>query len=125
MDWFLFDKQEGTCGSFSSAFVLLARAVGLPARVVSGWAIAPTPYVQTVSADQAHQWAEVALNGIGWVDFDPTPGGAGSRAALRALDNGGLDGFYGSGGSDDPDRSGGSGSSGGWLRRLWRLRWLR
>ena len=113
VDWFLFDKQEGTCGSFSSAFVLLARAVGLPARVVSGWAIAPTPYVQTVSADQAHQWAEVALNGIGWVDFDPTPGGAGARAALRALDNGGLDGFYGSGGSDDPDRSGGSGASGG------------
>ena len=30
VDWFLFDSREGTCGQFSSAFVILARSVGLP-----------------------------------------------------------------------------------------------
>ena len=89
VDWFLFDKREGTCGTFSSAFVLLARSVGLPARVVSGWAIGQTPYQQTVSTDQAHQWAEVALEGLGWVEFEPTAAGPGSRAALDTLGGGG------------------------------------
>ena len=79
MDWFLFDHREGTCGVFSSAFVVLARSVGIPARVVSGWAITPTEKPQTVKVDQAHQWAEVAFNGLGWVTFEPTAAGAPSR----------------------------------------------
>lgn len=80
VDWFLFDTRKGTCGQFSSAFVVLARSVGIPARVVSGWAISPTAGELTVYADQAHQWAEVPLEGIGWVRFDPTAsGGAPSR----------------------------------------------
>ena len=91
VDWFLFDKREGTSGNFSSAFVFLARAVGLPARVVSGWAIGITPSRQTVSSDQAHQWAEVAFEGLGWIDFDPTPGGPRARAALETLAGGDPD----------------------------------
>ena len=75
VDWFLFDHQEGTCGVFSSAFVVLARSIGIPARVVSGWLIGQTDNEQTVNSDQAHQWAEVALDGIGWVTFEPTPAG--------------------------------------------------
>ena len=35
VDWFLFDSKEGTSGQFSSAFAVLARSVGIPARVVS------------------------------------------------------------------------------------------
>ena len=73
VDWFLFENREGTCGNFSSAFVLLARLAGIPARVVSGWAVVETPAAQTVYSDQAHQWAEVAFDGLGWVTFDPTP----------------------------------------------------
>ena len=75
VDWFLFDHQEGTCGVYSSAFVVLARSVGLPARVVSGWAIAQTADIQTVHANQGHQWAEVAFDGLGWVSFEPTGAG--------------------------------------------------
>ncbi len=80
VDWFLFDHREGTCGVFSSAFVVLARSIGLPARVVSGWAIAQTADTQIVYVGQAHQWAEVAFEGLGWVSFEPTAsGGAPSR----------------------------------------------
>ena len=82
VDWFLFESREGTSGSFSSAFVILARLVGVPARVVSGWAITAGSESQHICSDQAHQWAEVAFDGPGWVDFDPTPGGAPSRASL-------------------------------------------
>ena len=80
VDWFLFDSRRGTSGQFSSAFAVLARSVGIPTRVVSGFVISPTAEQQAVHADQAHQWAEVALEGLGWVRFDPTAsGGAPSR----------------------------------------------
>ncbi len=75
VEWFLFETREGTCGQFSSAFAVLARSVGLPARVVSGWMIRPTPNTQTVTSAQAHQWAEVAFEGIGWITFEPTASG--------------------------------------------------
>ena len=80
VEWFLFETREGTCGQFSSAFTVLARSVGLPARVVSGWMIAATPNTQTVYSDQGHQWAEVAFEGIGWITFEATAsGGAPTR----------------------------------------------
>ena len=80
IDWFLFESKEGTCGQFSSAFVILARAAGIPARVVSGWVVSPQDDLQTVYVDQAHQWAEVAFDGLGWVTFEPTaPAGAPGR----------------------------------------------
>jgi hypothetical protein len=57
--------------------VVLSRAAGLPARLVSGYASgsydAPNArYV--VTADNAHSWAEVYFPGIGWVEFEPTGG---------------------------------------------------
>ena len=97
VDWFLFDSKTGTCGQFSSAFVVLARSVGIPARVVSGWAVSPVEGLQTIHTDQAHQWAEVAFNELGWVTFEPTaPGGAPSRTpgfgnAAAAVEEAGID----------------------------------
>ena len=79
VDWFLFDRQVGTSGNFSSAFVVLARSIGIPARVVSGWVIGQMHESQTVFSDQAHQWAEVAFEDLGWVAFDPTPPEGGSH----------------------------------------------
>ncbi|MBI4306686.1 MAG: transglutaminase domain-containing protein, partial [Chloroflexi bacterium] len=87
VDWFLFDHKRGTCGNFSSAFVVLARAAGLPSRTVSGWAISPTDSEQTVRTDQAHQWAEVAFSPLGWVAFDPTPP---EGVAARTEESGGT-----------------------------------
>ena len=83
VDWFLFESQEGTCGNFSSAFVLLARSIGLPARVAAGWLIDARKESQVVMATQAHQWAEVAFEDYGWITFEPTaPGSARTRLDL-------------------------------------------
>ena len=83
---FLFESREGTCGAFSSAFVILARSIGIPARVVSGWAVADTALSQIVFSDQSHQWAEVPFQGLGWVGFDPSPDGAPSRVPEDEID---------------------------------------
>lgn len=89
IDRFLFDTGRGTSGEFSSAFVVMARSLGIPARVVSGWVINEEAGRQTVYSDQAHQWAEVALQGLGWLRFEPTPvNGAPYRApALEAWED--------------------------------------
>ena len=79
VDWFLFDSRQGTSGQFSSAFAVMARSVGIPARVASGWAIAEVGVQQTVTSNQAHQWAEVGFEDLGWVAFDPI-GARGARA---------------------------------------------
>ena len=73
VDWFLFEHRSGRISSFTTAFVILARYSGVPARVVSGWAIVPSADAQSVSPGQAHQWAEIALEGVGWVTFDLIP----------------------------------------------------
>ena len=71
-DWFLFEEKRGVCANFNSAFVILCRVVGIPARLVSGYLITPQAREQEVYADQAHAWAEVAFSDLGWVTFDAT-----------------------------------------------------
>ena len=102
VDWFLFDERAGSSTSFSSAFTILSRASGVPARVVSGWAISPTGETQTVHSDQAHQWAEIALEEFGWIPFDPTPGGAPEKVDARSP----LPAGAGSAGQPADDRAG-------------------
>lgn len=74
VDYFLFDLQTGFCDYYASAMVVLARAVGLPARLGVGFLQQPTDAdgVQTVSQINAHSWAEVYFAGYGWVEFEPT-----------------------------------------------------
>ncbi len=75
MDVFLFDNRIGYCQHFTSAFVFMMRSQGIPARVVTGY---QGGELNTVSGDfevkqlNAHAWAEVYLDGQGWVRFDPT-----------------------------------------------------
>lgn len=72
--WFLFHSKTGICTHFNSAFVLMARSAGLPARMVTGFLIDPLEGTQTVRVNQSHAYAEVRLEGKGWITFDAVPG---------------------------------------------------
>jgi transglutaminase-like putative cysteine protease len=75
VDEFLFDTRRGFCEHYASAFTVLMRAAGIPARVVTGYQggqVNPVgDYVLIRQAD-AHAWAEIWLSGTGWVRVDPT-----------------------------------------------------
>jgi hypothetical protein len=76
-DFFLFDLQQGYCDYYATTMVVLARAGGLPARLVVGYASgtydsANARYV--VTAADAHSWVEIYFPEIGWVEFEPTGG---------------------------------------------------
>jgi transglutaminase-like putative cysteine protease len=75
VDEFLFDEKKGFCQHFSSSFVVLMRAAGIPARVVTGYAGGirnPIGDYWVVRKMDAHAWAEVWLPQRGWVRMDPT-----------------------------------------------------
>ena len=75
VDDFLFRSRRGFCEHYASAFVVLMREMGIPARVIAGYQGGDiNPYEKHVSVRQmdAHAWAEVWLKGEGWVRFDPT-----------------------------------------------------
>lgn len=75
LDYFLLESREGYCTYFATAFVLLARAEGLPARYVQGFCVPVSNQAETlVYADMAHAWPEVYFEGVGWIPFEPTPG---------------------------------------------------
>ncbi|MGI2261033.1 transglutaminase TgpA family protein [Shewanella sp. GXUN23E] len=75
VDDFLFDNRAGFCVHYASALVVLARASGLPARMVTGYQggeyNATAGYV-SVYQYMAHAWTEIWLPERGWVSFDPT-----------------------------------------------------
>ncbi len=76
LDYFLFEKQEGYCTFYATAFVLMARSRGIPARMVQGFRVdAKGGQTVSVRSDMAHSWAEAYIDGVGWMIFDPTPGG--------------------------------------------------
>ncbi|GMV37751.1 MAG: hypothetical protein AMXMBFR61_22590 [Fimbriimonadales bacterium] len=74
---FLFERKKGYCDSFASALAVLCRELGLPARVVSGYA--PGDFdrktgTYVVREKHLHLWTEVLFEGVGWVIFDATEG---------------------------------------------------
>jgi len=74
-DEFWFDRKEGFCEHIASSFVILMRALGVPARVVTGYQGGERNTVDgfwTIRQSDAHAWAEVWLAGQGWVRVDPT-----------------------------------------------------
>ncbi|MDH3831590.1 MAG: DUF3488 and transglutaminase-like domain-containing protein [Gammaproteobacteria bacterium] len=75
MDEFLFESRRGFCEHYASAFTVMMRAAGVPARVVAGYLggeINPVNRTVIVHQFDAHAWAEVWLQGQGWVRVDPT-----------------------------------------------------
>lgn len=76
VDYFLFQTRAGYCDYFASAMAVMLRSVGVPARVVSGYATgAVQPDGSYLVRDaSAHSWTEAYFPGYGWIPFDPTPG---------------------------------------------------
>lgn len=111
IDEFLFDTRQGYCEHYASAFTFLMRALGVPARIVTGYQggeLNPIDGFITVRQLDAHAWSEVWLQGRGWVRVDPTaivapmridqgaraiarqsgialPGGAGGSTWMRSI----------------------------------------
>jgi hypothetical protein len=77
---FLFTTKTGYCEQFAGSFAVMARAVGLPARVAIGFTSGiqdeRDPTLWHVRGKHAHAWPEVYFEGYGWVPFEPTPGRA-------------------------------------------------
>lgn len=75
LDYFLLESRQGYCVHFATAFVLLARAEGIPARYVQGFCVPlEEDGTATVLSSMAHSWPEVYMEGVGWIPFEPTPG---------------------------------------------------
>ncbi|GIK43075.1 MAG: hypothetical protein BroJett011_69080 [Chloroflexota bacterium] len=74
-DYFLFELRRGYCDYYATAMVVLARAAGLPARLVVGYAGGlpdPAKARYLVTEANAHAWPEVYFPGYGWIEFEPT-----------------------------------------------------
>ncbi|HEY4957204.1 MAG TPA: transglutaminase domain-containing protein, partial [Caldimonas sp.] len=75
VDEFWLDRKEGFCEHFAAAFVVVMRAAGIPARIVTGYQgtdLPPTDGYYVVRQSSAHAWAEFWQTGVGWVRADPT-----------------------------------------------------
>ena len=85
VDEFLFDSKRGFCEHYASAFTVLMRAAGLPARVVTGYQGGEPNALgdyYVIRQSDAHAWSEVWFEGQGWVRVDPTAAVAPSRVEL-------------------------------------------
>ncbi|MCR4617630.1 MAG: transglutaminase-like domain-containing protein [Lachnospiraceae bacterium] len=74
--YFLFEGKTGTCSDYASAYVLMARAAGLIVRYTEGFVPESTygDLYHVVTEADSHAYAEVFIENVGWVAFDPTAG---------------------------------------------------
>lgn len=82
VEFFIFEQQKGYCMHFASAYVLLSRGYGSPARYASGYLVLPQDFVKNedgtytakVAQKRAHAWLEVYSLIAGWQPIEVTPG---------------------------------------------------
>jgi transglutaminase-like putative cysteine protease len=87
VEYFFFDQKEGFCTHFASTAVLMYRLAGYPARYVTGYAAQASAFRQdgngswtaSVKGADAHAWAEVYVEGPGWIPVEMTPGFSGEE----------------------------------------------
>lgn len=100
VSWFVLEGKEGYCSYFASAMAVMGRVAGLPTRYVEGYLARPGGEGGTVlTGMDAHAWAEVYFEGLGWVPFDATNGGPGAGSASGAD---GDESQYGYGAEGEP-----------------------
>ncbi len=89
VDEFLWGTKKGFCEFYASSFVFFMRAAGVPARVVVGYQGGerhPTENYLLVHQYDAHAWAEVWIQGRGWLRVDPTAAVAPERIEMSFAD---------------------------------------
>jgi protein-glutamine gamma-glutamyltransferase len=70
-------RGKGYCSYFAFAMTLMARSIGIPARVAVGFLVFPDSSLLNfyeIREYQAHAWVEIYFNEYGWIEFDPTSG---------------------------------------------------
>jgi transglutaminase-like putative cysteine protease len=69
------ERRSGYCVHFASAMAVMARTLGIPARVAVGFLPGTTSGDGnwTVRVSDAHAWPELYFQGVGWMRFEPTP----------------------------------------------------
>jgi transglutaminase-like putative cysteine protease len=75
VDFLLFDSQRDYCNGYASSMVVLARSVGIPARLAVGYAEGEHDAergVFRVRETNAHSWPELYFPRYGWIEFEPT-----------------------------------------------------
>jgi transglutaminase-like putative cysteine protease len=76
-DFFLFDLKKGYCDYYASTMAVMARAAGIPSRLVIGFASGQFDYQRNqfvITRADSHAWVEIYFPGYGWVEFEPTAG---------------------------------------------------
>jgi transglutaminase-like putative cysteine protease len=71
--WFLYNEKAGVGSHFNSAFIMLARSLGIPMRAVIGYTVDDQMELQYVMPQQAYMWAETEFENLGWVTIDASP----------------------------------------------------
>jgi hypothetical protein len=79
VDYFLFDAQAGYFDHHATTMAVMLRTLGIPTRMAAGFALDDESFDETtktfiLSEKDAWAWPEVYFNGLGWVEFNPTPG---------------------------------------------------
>ena len=75
VDFLLFESKRDSCNGYSSAMVVMARCLGIPARIAVGYAQGEYDVergVYRVRGKDAHAWPELYFPGFGWIEFEPT-----------------------------------------------------
>jgi hypothetical protein len=75
--WLLFDSgHKAFCNYFATAMAVMARELGMPARVVAGYThgtLDPKTKEMVVRGTDAHLWTQIYFAGYGWINFEPSP----------------------------------------------------
>ena len=90
---FIFEMEAGYCEYFATAMATMLRTQDIPTRYAVGYSSGQPVGNDTyeVRAMNAHAWVEVYFEGVGWVQFDPTPATDRLQAQAEALDDIGED----------------------------------
>jgi hypothetical protein len=103
VSWFLFDSgHRGFCNYFATSMTMMARLLGMPARVVAGYTNGvydSVHHLNIIRGNDAHLWTQIYFAGYGWVNFEPSASFSPfSRPLTSQVNSGNNNGLPGGGG---------------------------